>query len=177
MKRQGGKNSFAFAITINWCHGLCRRLCCFLDILGFRNYINKNTQDKDEIKKVFSSIENVKEFFNNNSEMGIKAAFFSDSIVLSSENNLYSFLFPIDIIEYVINSELGLLLRGSIVKGEYYHENNIAFGPAVIEAYNVQEKAVTSRIVVKSDNIVGSLEFFKDIDGEMCVNPYSKMYR
>ncbi len=43
----------------------------------------------------------------------------------------------------------GLLLRGAVVLGGYYHKNDIMFGPALITAHEMQELAGWPRVVVE----------------------------
>jgi hypothetical protein len=79
---------------------------------------------------------------------------FSDSIILSAdasadwafENILSTTMFLI--IELAAH---GILLRGGITRGEIYHKENLAFGPAFIRAYRLEQAAGTPRIILDAE--------------------------
>lgn len=81
----------------------------------------------------------------------------------------------INIAESYLKKDLGLLFRGGICYGKYYHENGITFGPGVIKSYELEKKAVYSRIVIDKDIQVeeDNFYYYVDIDGVACLNPYS----
>ncbi len=143
----------------------------FIDILGFSQFVSEeNNGDKTE--KLFSFVDKFCYLFNTSPNLKVKVSFFSDSIVLSSEN-FANLIAPIYIAESFLKSELGLLFRGGITKGKYYNTNGVTFGPAVVKAYNLEESAKYSRVII--DDIVVNeqedcFEIFKDIDGKYCLN-------
>ncbi|MBU3811772.1 MAG: hypothetical protein H9893_09000 [Candidatus Niameybacter stercoravium] len=51
----------------------------------------------------------------------------------------------------------GLYTRGALTKGKYYHSDNIAFGPGIIEAYRIQEKQAKYVRMAVSDNVVNTI--------------------
>lgn len=55
---------------------------------------------------------------------------------------------PIYIAESYLKDKLGLLFRGGIYYGKYYHDNGVTFGPAVVAAYKLEGKANYSRILL-----------------------------
>ncbi len=53
--------------------------------------------------------------------------------------------------------ESGLLCRGAVVKGKLFHDGNVLFGPALIEAYKIESTlAIYPRIIV-ADSLVAML--------------------
>lgn len=145
----------------------------FIDILGFSEWV-KVEGNMESVEKVIKDINRVCDYINEIKKLGVKAAFFSDSIVLMEEDGYWGIIIGIRLLEYMLNKETGLLYRGAIVKGKYFHDGNMCFGPAVIEAHNLETKsAIHSRIIVSEE--VGcevSMEFFRDIDNKWCFNPY-----
>ena len=78
------------------------------------------------------------------------------------------------IAESYLKKDLGLLFRGGICYGKYYHENGITFGPGVVKAYELEKKAIYSRIVIDKDiQFEDDIFYYIDIDGVTCINPYS----
>jgi hypothetical protein len=75
--------------------------------------------------------------------------------------------------------KIGFLIRGGVTIGNLYHAQGIVFGPAMVEAYELESRtAVYPRIVVshtimrRPKWIANSLVFLKDDDGLYCVNYY-----
>ena len=116
-------------------------------------------------------------FFSTSSSLNIKVAFFSDSIVLTTEelDNLEMLFLAIWMAESYLNSKTGLLFRGGITEGLFYHEETIAFGPAIINSYRLENQANYSRVVIQDELIEKLSEkpfvVFKDTDGKYCFNP------
>lgn len=146
----------------------------FIDILGFSNYVlDENNALK--VSNLFSFVEKFCRFFNESPKHGVNVSFFSDSIILSAEK-YNSLPVPIYIAESYLTKELGLLFRGGITKGKYYHSRGVTFGPGVISAYQLEKQAVYSRILiddaVMKDAPKEIISFFCDTDGKWCLNPY-----
>lgn len=127
----------------------------YIDILGFKNYINNN--DFESVSKLFSNIQNIREtalhFFGRNAgKETITINVISDSIIISvpktTTNSFFLLLFITNEFVFTILLEHNLLCRGAIVEGEFYAKENIAFGPAFVEAYLLEnETAVYPRII------------------------------
>lgn len=149
----------------------------FIDILGFKNFVNVR-ENAEKTKELFDFVAIIKDLFNNQEKWGIKMAYFSDSIVITTEDNWLKLLVPISFIDFYLQNKLNLSYRGGIYKGEYYHKDGIAFGPAINEAYMLEQRAIYPRIIL-SDNIedyVDELEVFVDFDGQRCLNVFSRFY-
>lgn len=121
-----------------------------------------------------------------------QATHFSDTIVISYETKeLDSVIGAIVDIQHCIVelAKLGVLVRGAITEGDLIHNKNLLFGPALVEAYEL-EKRVSKypRIILKSDvvdnfdkskvsaKLVSTVEFnlsdliLKDMDGNYFVD-------
>lgn len=136
------------------------RYVAFLDLLGFKNITNE--QDCAFIKAFFNDIELIK--FSFDSPMGttvfgrdlVEDAEFtimSDSIVIATENS-YAGLAYLLFLCSTIQSRLltspthPLLLRGGISCGNYYKLKNLSFGPAMTEAYLLENQANSPRVII-----------------------------
>lgn len=95
---------------------------------------------------------------------GLVATQFSDSFVISAPANNPGacdlLLRAIQIVHFQFFFSIGMLMRGGIALGNVVHERGGAlFGPAMIEAYELENKhAVYSRVVVSKE----ASEFMKD---------------
>ncbi len=148
----------------------------FIDILGFSKYVSEE-RNGEKTEELFQFVEKFCYFYNNTPNLHTEVAFFSDSIVITSDE-IASIVVAIYIAESYLKKSLSLLFRGGIYYGKYYHNQNITFGPAVISAYELEKKAIYSRIIL-DDKIELKEDIaqlvFTDIDGKKCVNSYSAL--
>lgn len=136
------------------------RYVAFLDLLGFKNITNE--QDCAFIKAFFNDIELLK--FSFDAPMGttvfgkdlVEDADFtimSDSIVIATENSnagLAYLLFLCSTIQsrLLTSPAHPLLLRGGISCGNYYKLKSLSFGPAMTEAYLLENQANSPRVII-----------------------------
>ena len=140
------------------------RVVAFLDVLGWRNAIQASVSDPELRKKMGAALKFIEgvgkmaDRFEENwggkrfHEFG-EYGQFSDSIVISMPAESGIFTLPRNVAFHgnaIMMS--GLLVRGGITVGPLYHRGNIAFGPALTKAYDLQsELAIYPRIVVDPD--------------------------
>lgn len=147
----------------------------FIDILGFKDYITKN-KDFESVNKLFCDIADIREEalrdFNIPQEETLDTLtinIISDSIVISiSKTEIYSLMKLILIVNtfvFTILSNHKLLCRGAITEGDFYAEKNIAFGPAFVEAYMLENKtAIYPRIIFTRNTLNSYLKTSKATD-------------
>ena len=136
------------------------QIVLFADILGFSNAVRKNEevsmQDRGKLIVNFPRIYDI--FVDGYTKecqdsMGIKFLWVSDSIIVSApiENANALFNVLVDITNTLYCS--GLSLRGAIIVGKLYHQNNV-WGPALIEAVE-NEKSIVKypRILLKESHM------------------------
>ncbi len=134
------------------------RVVCFLDILGFKKYVEESVSDNSKLKTILNVI-NILNKYKSDKENdtgivhdSIIVSQFSDSIVISflitEKDQLVLALY--DLQEMIFELlELDVLLRGGIAYGKLIHTNKILFGPALHEAYNLESKiAIYPRIII-----------------------------
>lgn len=157
------------------------RLVRFLDILGFSSLVKKSADDIEkqlalyEFLKKYSRNSHAKEVFSgfsngdgsscdDNDIETLKALYdyrftqFSDSFVFSvnAEKRASVQYFPLLIGQLLLHAlELGFLVRGGISKGALVHEDDgPAFGPAFIDAYQIESRqAVFGRVVLSNEAV------------------------
>lgn len=146
----------------------------FIDILGISDFM-KDDKNGCGILNLYHAIGRIQDLFNNMPELSANIAVFSDSVIITTNRDFRDFILPINILERYLYEETGLLYRGGITYGDYYHERNIAFGPALIKAHKLETTAEYSRIVIDEETIPiyeGDLWVFRDFDTKWCINPY-----
>ena len=153
-----------------------KHFVCFLDILGFKNLIANSTSLNEigEIGHLLGYFKYFHEKFNNADandilrfttkekttkielNLKLKTSFFSDSIILSFEvvefrqdlMQLYYIINQIAELAFEVTLYCGRFMRGGLTYGDLYHENDVCFGPALIEAVQLEKDAVYPRISV-----------------------------
>lgn len=135
------------------------RFIAFIDILGFKNIIDKTLMDKEAYQSVLSAVNYISGVRKENyegflSKYGIfkEVSVFSDSIVISYSYDINGGLFHILMDLVFISFSLtasGIFIRGGVTYGGVYHKESVCFGPAMIKAYKLEsEEAIYPRIVV-----------------------------
>lgn len=142
------------------------RIICFLDILGFSEFVNRYDNDITStfLQDIQESFALAREHLLENRNMYNKEAIehleyqtFSDNVCISIPyfDNENDFLSNFNILSiYVRGLQMimmskGFFMRGGISIGSYYADNNIIFSKGLINAYKLEsEKAIYPRILV-----------------------------
>lgn len=161
----------------------------FLDILGFKNFIDNSFSRKEKktnkriIANLYDGIQTIRSILNidDSDQNGSKyfVVSFSDSIVIAFPYNkpdaLFNSLFKIQ--ELLINlTHRGIIVRGGIARGLIYadKESQIIFGPGLVDAYLLESKAAHYPRVIIDKEIVETCKYVsKDYDEDE-VNEYLK---
>ena len=117
------------------------RLVAFLDLQGFRDDIIRN-YPAEAIGSLFGEFDCLKRMLEKDAD-DLQVTIISDSIVVSvslerPENLLYFF----DACSFFAKPRMGKLfvaIRGGIAYGKLHHKDNIVFGPALVDAYEISE--------------------------------------
>jgi len=131
-------------------NGYEQRFCAFIDFLGFSDAVRRGIWTPHEIVSAMKKAAKV----SGGEESLIRVTQFSDSLFLSAPATNSLALYSMVSTAFFLTIELaahGILLRGGITKGELYHQDTLAFGPAFIRAYNLEQAANTPRIIVDAD--------------------------
>jgi hypothetical protein len=126
------------------------RAVAFIDVLGFAALVKASDADPTARNKIAKLIATNELFEKFTSEMfPMDAAFFSDSFVLSMN---------VDRLFYLVRETgnlcrllllLGFPCRGAITAGALYHRERIVVGPALVNAYQLEQSvAIYPRIIL-----------------------------
>jgi hypothetical protein len=132
-----------------------KRVVLFLDFLGFREVIKATENDPKKVADVIEAIDtlrsigNQQEFFKSQ-----RMTQFSDCVVVSYRCDERSAAFDlVSEIGFALVRlvELGFLVRGGVAVGDLIHTEHYLFGPAMIEAYELESKcAIYPRVLVSN---------------------------
>lgn len=165
------------------------RILAFVDILGFKNMVlasDNNYQEQQRILKAMSIIHRVKELNDSGSDgglrrYGIHVTTFSDSAIisypLSHDGGLFYVL--MDLIHLQIDLlMLGIFIRGGITIGAAHHDEFNAFGPAMVEAYELEsKKAVYPRMILTEETIKTGLMYSPSHQNQYDICLFSNLIR
>lgn len=137
------------------------RYCAFVDILGFRELIQRLREgrtDHHRLKRVLSQmhdpVEGKREEFASSD---FRALSISDAVVLSTKTTgvgLGHLLYVLDELTLGLLFEGGFFTRGAIVKGNLYQDSTTVFGEALVEAYRLEQEVVRYPRIMVARNVV-----------------------
>lgn len=109
----------------------------------------------------------------------VSYASISDSIVVSIKKAEKGSFTKILAFLYTIQSLLikeGIILRGAISIGELYHKDNIVFGPALVQAYELErDSAIYPRCIILKSTLDTCLQTNKsNISKESCLEKFKQ---
>lgn len=146
-----------------------KRVVAVIDILGFENRVMESENNEiitEEIKNVLEVIKEnktINDHFNKvANDSNHQVSIFSDSIIISSKLEYCNFYFIVSSVTIILQEicELGFLARGGISIGNMVHNEEIAFGPALIEAVNLEKNiAVYPRVVMTPKTFYNGVNF------------------
>lgn len=145
--------------------GYSERICCFLDVLGFREHIKgtlneDGTDNERRIRAIGDALDAVREVVQVERRVaaaGKRTTQFSDSLVISFPVNKESGVFYalLEIMWVQMNLvKRGILCRGGIARGKLIHTNQLIFGPAMIDAHALESKAANYPRVILEQSII-----------------------
>ena len=138
------------------------RVVCFFDILGFRDLVNKEfLKDSTKSEKIYEAFEFINTFYQDEIpdefNPSKQITFFSDSVVISfvpdDPDTIFSTIATIQIL--LLNlANRGIVMRGGISVGQLFHDSKYIFGPAFIEAYDIESKIAKFPRIICNDSLV-----------------------
>ncbi|MEM7087148.1 MAG: hypothetical protein AAF489_13255 [Bacteroidota bacterium] len=124
------------------------RIIAFVDVLGFKNLVFSNSNKK--LNQYFNVI--INDFKVDAKKYSLKYLLISDAIVVSVKNTEESFKAIVSILSKLQTKLLlhGILIRGGISFGDLYinRTQNIVVGAGMINAYQLESKAIYPRIII-----------------------------
>ncbi|MFA2568880.1 hypothetical protein ABR775_03335 [Bacillus cereus] len=132
---------------------------CFVDILGFSKLVQDSFAagtGNDLLKRIHKTVtDNIAELKPREKSIGILKAF-TDNIVIGypiyqdGEGQLGSIFLNFAWYQLSLTLE-GFFVRGAVSIGDYYGDDEFAFGPALIEAHYLESKEAHNPRIILSD--------------------------
>ncbi|WP_286884830.1 hypothetical protein [Aneurinibacillus sp. UBA3580] len=135
---------------------------CFVDILGFSQLIKDSFQQgtgNDLLKRLHKSLnEKIAELRPREDYVGVLKSF-TDNIIIGKpihedgESQLGGIF--LDFAAYQLSLTLeGFFVRGGVSIGEYYGDEEFAFGPALLKAYELESIHAKNPRIILSNEVV-----------------------
>ena len=140
-----------------------KNIFAFLDILGFRSIVNESRINNELVRKIADILKRSQQIAL--SSMDLKPTVlevdpskymyraFSDTILISgpytSHHDMSFISMWVMINQYYLWKEEQTFIRGAMVYGDVFIDKDIVFGPALIDAYDLERtKAVWPRVLI-----------------------------
>ncbi len=130
------------------------RIVAYVDIMGFKELVNNGNAEK--ILAILNSV-NERQVTLDALGRPIELSMFSDCMLFSSLlDQEFRIIQLVGYVQHVVASLMinGIWCRGAVTIGELYHRNPLAFGPALINAYELENKSAYYPRIIISDEIV-----------------------
>lgn len=134
---------------------------CYIDILGYKQMIEeafRNNSGDSLLVEIDEAIKDALDFIKPRSESSGTMKIFTDNIVIGKpihDDGEIELGHTFDSFSsYQVALALkGFFVRGAITIGEFYMNEQTVFGPALLEAYNLEnQKASEPRIILSDDS-------------------------
>lgn len=145
------------------------RVVAFLDILGWKKAVlSEGDHVVSMLGKTLAQLQGVTSHFSSLRKLLPEdqkwpgdpvMTQFSDCLVFSAESNLHG-REALQRALFILTSNLlqfGFLLRGGVTRGHLFHDSGLVYGPALIEAYELESKVASAPRVILSKEL--SLEW------------------
>lgn len=156
------------------------RIIAFVDILGFKNLVERSARNIYTFKQILDSLDEFRKLKKKTEDQGyiddVKVTTFSDSFVISypaekvDVDSLSSILLDLICLELYF-LDFNIIVRGGVAIGKLRHTQNEIFGPAMNEAYYLESKvAKYPRIIICENTITDFLDKKGDKSGRKKLN-------
>lgn len=134
------------------------RIVSFVDLLGFAECVNRSVTDAASMTAIRQFLDTsgtfqqiVKNFLTHKNNKLVEVSYFSDTFVISvsAENLIYLVRETGHLCRHMLLS--GWPCRGAIVAGALSHNEEAVIGPALVEAYRLEQAVALYPRVVLND--------------------------
>jgi hypothetical protein len=154
------------------------RALAYIDILGFSALIQEN-----EVHKIRSALQLIQSHAARLEALPkapITTSAFSDTIVLSSRNDENGLPYLVHAAAALAAELLmrGILCRGAITNGKLFHRRDTIYGPALIDAYQMEQQlAIYPRVIINFSVLEKFVEFRNQQLGQSRQRSFSHYFR
>ena len=148
------------------------KFVAFVDLLGFRRTIEQSADDPIRQKRISEVLATFQRTACENEAHDICLTGFSDNLVMSAAVTPYALDALLGMIGQIARNliQKDILIRGGISLGPIHHAGSLTFGPAMNEAYSIEnEWAVYPAVVLSNEVVARAKEFGSAL---VCSDPH-----
>ena len=127
------------------------KLVAFVDILGFKQYVQKEiSKAVENINLIDGIIQHALNELKRNHGKTFSPQLFSDNICISCEHtaeNLFYMIYELAFIQWYFSLN-GFFLRGALTNGNHFENERMIFSKGLIKAYEIEQGAIYPRILI-----------------------------
>lgn len=138
--------------------------CAFLDVLGFSDRIKDSfkTSDGNALLQEFHGMlkRRIDELKEDTKDSHLYMKSFTDNVILAhpilieeGEAEFAFILWSLRVYQFEM-AKKGLFIRGGLSVGELFVDENTVYGPALLEAYKLENSVAVNPIVSLSDDVM-----------------------
>ena len=147
--------------------GYIDRYCAYIDILGFRDLVRNLADDYSKFQALRSLLTKIHTPANPAEKawhIDFRAQSISDAVAISTLANDTGLIHLFIAIENLAVDLLkaGYLMRGALVKGRLYHDDQMVFGAALIHAFELESTVVRYPRVMITREVMQDIDHFCD---------------
>lgn len=148
------------------------KLVAFIDLLGFRDTIERSAFEPELQRRVASVISTYQQTVCEIDAHDIILTGFSDSLVMSAAVTPEGLDGLLSMIGQIARNLLqkDILIRGGVSLGSIHHEGMMTFGPAMNEAYGIETQWAVYPTVILSNAVAAKAAEFES--RRVCVDPH-----
>jgi hypothetical protein len=147
------------------------RYCAFVDILGFTGALrelNRGSMSYVELREILKSVHAAPpEFLAITEDHDLKVQSISDAVCLSTActpGGLSHLLYGLEMLTFELLRK-GFFLRGGIVRGKLYHDDQMVFGEALVEAYRLESTVARFPRIMIASTVRNDADDFENNEG------------
>jgi hypothetical protein len=112
----------------------------FIDILGFSRMVRDGAHDEARRSDIISAIDRLRDTACQNPDAGLLITYFSDCLVISSERTETGLHQMLQSLKFIAENllQIDVFIRGGLAVGGIHHTPDIMFGPAMLDAYDIE---------------------------------------
>ena len=141
------------------------RIVAFVDILGFKDLVDSSKDDVKVLRNITSALSTLYEWIWQWEADGVDSSFaftqFSDSVVLSAladTQDSFEMLLQLMLGIVDIAYSNGIIVRGGISRGKLIHDREMVVGPAMVDAYLLENTIAKYPRIVISEELKNEFE-------------------
>lgn len=157
-----------------------KRIIAFIDILGFKNIV-RNEYECEKVNAILKLPYYIrKDDLPKISKLsGVMMTSISDSIVISvkisNPSAMNKIVRMVTVLVQSLLSYAGILLRGGIALGKVFHDEEVVYGPGLVNAYELESKlAIYPRIIISEKDLDEIVYQHKQISAESNYEKFKK---